>query len=63
MRDHMRTELSVAALMMAALRHQPAAELICHLDRGSQYAAEAYRKQFAGMGGEAVDEPHGLLLR
>ncbi len=50
MRDHMRTELSVAALMMAAQRQRPAAGLICHSDRGSQYAAEAYRKQLAAMG-------------
>jgi transposase InsO family protein len=50
MRDHMRTALSVAALMMAAQRQRPAAGLICHSDRGSQYAAEAYRKQLASMG-------------
>lgn len=50
MRDHMRAELSVAALMMAAQRQRPAAGLICHSDRGSQYAAEAYRRQLAGMG-------------
>ncbi len=50
MRDHMRAELSVAALMMAAQRQRPAAGLICHSDRGSQYAAEAYRKQLAAMG-------------
>jgi transposase InsO family protein len=50
MRDHMRTELSVAALMMAAQRQRPAAGLICHSDRGSQYAAEAYRKQLASTG-------------
>ena len=50
MRDHMRTELSLAALMMAAQRQRPAAGLICHSDRGSQYAAEAYRKQLAVMG-------------
>jgi transposase InsO family protein len=50
MRDHMRTELSVAALMMAAQRQRPAAGLTCHSDRGSQHAAEAYRKQLASMG-------------
>ncbi len=50
MRDHMHAELSVAALMMAAQRQRPAAGLICHSDRGSQYAAEAYRRQLAGMG-------------
>ncbi len=49
MRDHMRTELTSAALMMAHQRQRPAAGLVCHSDRGSQYAAEAYRKQLAGM--------------
>lgn len=49
MRDHMRSELTVAALMMARQRQRPAAGLICHSDRGSQYAAEAYRKQLADM--------------
>ena len=47
MRDHMRTELMQAALMMATQRQRPGAGLICHSDRGSQYAAEAYRKQRA----------------
>ena len=42
MRDHMRTELPLAALMMAAQRQRPAPGLICHSDRGSQYAAGAY---------------------
>ncbi|SFF29532.1 Integrase core domain-containing protein [Methylobacterium sp. 13MFTsu3.1M2] len=50
MRDHMRAELSVAASMMAAQRQRPAAGLICHSDRGSQYAAEAYRRQLSGTG-------------
>ena len=42
-------ELTTAALMMAEQRQRPAAGLVCHSDRGSQYAAEAYRKQLAGM--------------
>jgi len=42
MRDHMRTELPLAAMMMAAQRQRPAPGLIRHLDRGSQYAAGAY---------------------
>lgn len=49
MRDHMRTELPLAALMMAAQRQRPAEGLICHSDRGSQYASEAYTKQLAAM--------------
>lgn len=49
MRDHMRTELPLAALMMAAQRQRPAEGLICHSDRGSQYASEAYGKQLIAM--------------
>ena len=49
MREHMRTELTSAALMMATQRQRPGAGLICHSDRGSQYAAEAYRAQLADM--------------
>ena len=49
MRDHMRTELPLAALMMAAQRQRPAEGLICHSDRGSQYASEAYGKQLVAM--------------
>ncbi len=49
MRDHMRTELPLAALMMAAQRQRPTAGLICHSDRGSQYASEAYGKELAAM--------------
>ena len=47
MRDLMRTELTSAALMMAIQRQRPSAGLICHSDRGSQYAAEAYHRQLA----------------
>ena len=49
MRDHMRTELPLAALIMAAQRQRPAPGLVHHSDRGSQYAAEAYGKHLAGM--------------
>jgi putative transposase len=49
MRDHMRTELPLAAVMMAAQRQRPAEGLICHSDRGSQYASEAYGRQLAAM--------------
>jgi len=41
MRDHMRTELTLAALMMAVQRQRPAPGLTCHSDRGAQYVAEA----------------------
>jgi transposase InsO family protein len=36
MRDHMRTELPLAALIMAAQRQRPPAGLVHHSDRGSQ---------------------------
>lgn len=49
MRDHSRTELPLAALMMAMQRQRPAEGLICHSDRGSQYASEAYGKQLIAM--------------
>lgn len=44
MRDHMRTELPLAALMMATQRQRPPEGLICHSDRGSQYASDSYGK-------------------
>jgi transposase InsO family protein len=50
MRDHMRTELALAALMMAIQRQRPGRELMHHSDRGSQYAAEAYAQQLAAVG-------------
>lgn len=49
MRDHMRSELPLAALMMAAQRQRPAEGLICHSDCGSQYASEVYARQVATM--------------
>ena len=44
MRDHMRTELCLAALMMAIQRQRPGPSLIHHSDRGSQYASDDYRQ-------------------
>ncbi|MBL0407688.1 IS3 family transposase, partial [Microvirga aerilata] len=49
MRDHMRTELTLGALMMATQRQRPGPGLIHHSDRGSQYAAEAYARELASM--------------
>jgi putative transposase len=43
MRDHMKTELVLAALMMALQRQKPKAGCIHHSDRGSQYASHAYQ--------------------
>src|SRR5918997_6364389 len=50
MRDHLRSELATAALLMAIQRQRPGPGLIHHSDRGSQYAAEAYAQQLALMG-------------
>ena len=50
MRDHLRTELPLAALRMAIQARRPATGLMHHSDRGVQYASADYRKslQFAG---------------
>ena len=44
MRDHLRTELAAAALLMATQRQRPAPGLIHHSDRGGQSAAGGYRE-------------------
>jgi putative transposase len=44
MRDHMRAELTIAALTMAIPRQKPPPGLTHHSDRGRQYAAAGYRK-------------------
>jgi putative transposase len=44
MRNHMRAELTIAALTMVIQRRRPVAGLIHHSDRGSQYAAGDYCK-------------------
>ncbi len=48
--DHMRTELSVGALILAAQWLGPAPGLSCYSDRGNQYAAEAYPRQLVNTG-------------
>lgn len=53
MRDHMRVELTLAALMMAVQRQRPQPGLLHHSDRGSQYAAEAYAGRLAAIGAVA----------
>lgn len=47
MRDTMEVELVLSALRMARVARQPAAGLIFHSDRGSQYASGAYRAELA----------------
>jgi putative transposase len=44
MRDHLRTELPLAALRMAIQQRTPAAGLMHHSDRGVQYASADYRE-------------------
>jgi putative transposase len=44
MATHMRAELVNQALSMAIEQRQPAAGLIRHTDRGSQYGADSYRQ-------------------
>ena len=44
MRDHMRAELTIAALTMAIQRQKPPSGLTHHSDRGRQYATAGYRK-------------------
>ena len=44
MANHMRAEFVTQALSMAIGQRQPAAGLIMHTDRGSQYGAESYRQ-------------------
>jgi len=50
MRDHMRTELPLAALTMAIQRQRPQSGLIHHSDRGSQYASGEYQQTLASAG-------------
>src|SRR5262245_46637584 len=44
MANHMRAELVNQAVSMAICQRRPAAGLIMHTDRGSQYGAESYRQ-------------------
>jgi transposase InsO family protein len=53
MRDHLRTELPLAALRMALKARRPDASLIHHSDRGVQYAAADYRKTLQSVGAKA----------
>jgi transposase InsO family protein len=44
MADHMRAELVNQALALAICQRQPAAGLLMHTDRGSQYGADSYQQ-------------------
>ena len=50
MRDHLRTELPLAALTMALQRQRPAPGLLHHSGRGCQYASADYRKALKSHG-------------
>jgi len=50
MADHLRASLCAQALRMAYWRRKPAAGLLHHSDRGSQYASAEYRGQLKAMG-------------
>ena len=50
MRDHLRAELPLAALVMAIATQRPGADLIHHSDRGVQYACAEYRKMMQAAG-------------
>jgi transposase InsO family protein len=50
MRDHLRTELPLAALAMAVSTQRPEPGLIQHSDRGVQYASAEYRKAIKSAG-------------
>ncbi len=53
MRDHLRSELAAAALLMAIQRQRPASGLTHHSDRGGQYASGEYQKLLTGAGMKA----------
>lgn len=50
MRDSLDGELTLSALRMAIIARQPAAGLIFHSDRGSQYTAGPYQVELAAAG-------------
>ena len=62
MANHMRAELVNQALSMALYQRRPAAGLIMHTDRGSQYGADSYRQLLSQHGIRAQYEPQGQLL-
>jgi transposase InsO family protein len=63
MRDHMRTELPLAALMMAAQRQRPVSGLIHHSDRGVAICGRGLCRSSGRNRRNAVDEPDRQLLR
>ena len=50
MKPHMKTDLVIDALRMAWFRRRPAAGLIFHSDRGSQYCSHEFQRALKGYG-------------
>jgi len=50
MSERIDTSLVLSALNMALLHRQPPKDLLCHSDRGVQYASQDYRAALAGAG-------------
>jgi transposase InsO family protein len=63
MRDHMRTELPLGALMMAAQRQRPAEGLVCHSGSRQPICVRGIWEANHCNESQAFDEPDGLLLR
>jgi transposase InsO family protein len=62
MRDHLRTERALAALILAAQRQRPGKGLIHHSDRGRQCAAEGLGQTARSDGCDRLHAPEGPLL-
>jgi putative transposase len=62
LQPHMQTSLVKDALAMAWWRRRPAAGLIFHSDRGSQYCSGGVPGHFESLGHALIDEQKGELL-
>jgi transposase InsO family protein len=62
MREHMRVELTLAALTLAIQRRRPGPGLIPHSHRGRQYAAGVTAESCRVRPSHAINEPQGKLL-
>jgi transposase InsO family protein len=59
---HMQTSLVKDALLMACFRRRPAAGLIFHSDRGSQYCSQDFQDTLTAWGHLQLDVTQGQLL-
>lgn len=62
MSDSLKKGLAIDAMRMALQNRRPAPGLICHSDRGVQYASGDYRKQLAASGANASMSGKGNCL-